>query len=139
MTRSVEFDPVEITLLRLADGHEPDPEEWVTDRPSNRMLFDNMLLARAPNAVHEMPTDAEAQLQRWAELLRSVAPDFLAGSDAAVVEAEQVVRERVAEYPQELTIWLPRDATDADERKAQEDAERTAPDNVHITVRRYER
>ena len=144
VTRSVEFSRVEIALIRLVDGKVPEPEVWVTDRAINRTLFDNVLVARAPNPVEEMPTglskrQVETQLARWAELLRSVASDFLEGSDEALVEAEQVVRQRVAENPQELTIWLPADATDTDERKAREEAERTTPSSVRISVRRYRR
>jgi hypothetical protein len=144
VTRSVEFSRVEITILRLVDGHLPELEIWVTERPIHRMLFDNVLVARAPNVAEQMPTglskrEVETQLRLWADLLRSVAPDFLEGSDAAIVEAERVVRQRVAENPQELTVWLPSDATDARERRAREDAERTALDSVRVTVRRYRR
>jgi hypothetical protein len=138
VTRSVEFSRVEITLLRLVDGQPPEPEIWVTDRPINRTLFDDVLVARAPHLAEQVPTglskrEVDTQLRLWAELLRSVAPDFLEGNDAAIVEAEQVVRQRVAENPQELTVWLPSDATDADEQRAREEAERTAPGNVRVT------
>jgi hypothetical protein len=144
VTRSVEFSRVEITLLRLVDGRLPEPEVWVTDRPINRTLFDNVLEARAPSLVEQLPTglskrEVDAQLRRWAELLRSVAPEFLEGSDAAIAEAERVVRQRVANNPQELTVWLPSDATDAEERTAREKAERTTPDGVQVIVRRYKR
>jgi len=144
VTRSVEFSRVEITLLRLIDGQLPEPEVWVTDRPINRTLFDNVLVARAPNLAEDVPMGlskrgVQTQLRLSAELLRSVAPDFLQGDDTAIVEAEQVVRQRVAENPQELTIWLPSDASDADEAKAREEAERTTPSDVHIIVRRYAR
>jgi hypothetical protein len=144
VTRSLEFRRVEITLLRLVDGRLPEPEIWVTDRPINRTLFGNVLEARAPSLVEQLPTglskrEVDAQLRLSAELLRSVAPDFLEGSDAAIVEAERVVRQRVADDPQELTVWLPSDATDAEERTARARAERTTPDGVQVTVRRYKR
>jgi hypothetical protein len=144
VTRSVEFDRVEIILIRLVDGQLPEPEVWVTDRPINRVLFDNVLVARAPDLVDQVPTGlsrraVEKQLRLWAELLRSIAPDFLAGNDAALVEAEQVIRQRVAENPQELTLWLPRDASEADEARAREEAERRNPPEVRIVVRRYRR
>ena len=144
VTRSVEFRRVEIALLRLVDGQVPEPEVWVTDRPINRALFDNVLLARAPNLAEQLPTglserEVDAQLRLWAELLRSVAPDFLQGDDTAIREAEQVVRRRVAENPQELTIWLPSDASASEEASAREEAERTTPGEVRIVVRRYAR
>jgi hypothetical protein len=144
VTSSREFDRVEVTLLRLVEGQPSEPEIWVTDRRINRVLFDNVLVARAPHLVEQVPTGlskkgAEKQLRLWAELLRSVAPDFLEGGDAAIVEAEQVIRQRVAENPQELTIWLPSDASEADEASAREQAERTNPPEVRIVVRRYAR
>jgi hypothetical protein len=144
VTRSAEFGRVEISLLRLVDGQLPEHEIWVTERPINRMLFDNVLLARAPHLLEKVPTglstrEVDRQLRLWAELLRSVAPDFLEGDDAPIVEAEQVIRQRVAEHPQELTIWLPSDASSADEERARVEAQGTAPRNVRITVRRYAR
>jgi hypothetical protein len=144
VTRSVEFNRVELTLLRLVHGQPPELEIWVTDRPIDRALFDNVLVARASDRAEHLPTglskqEVDTQLRLLAELLRSVASDFLEGSDAAIVEAEHVVRQRVAENPQEVTIWLPSDATATDETQAREKAERTTPDNVRVTVRRYKR
>ena len=55
---------------------------------------------------------------RWGELLRTVVPDFLAGGDAALAEGEAVIRKRAAANPQELTVWLPSDASEADEADA---------------------
>jgi hypothetical protein len=146
MTRSVEFDRVEITLLRLVHGELPEYEVWVTDSPRNRVLFDNVLIARAleldeaSRALKGLSSDEEdKQLRFWADALRSVAPDFLDGDDAALREGEQVVRQRVAENPQELTIWVPGDASQAEEDRAREEARQTAPPNVEVSVRRYRR
>ena len=146
MTRSVEFNRVEITLLRLVHGELPEYEVWVTDSPLNRVLFDNVLIARAPEldeasrGLKGLSSDEEdKQLRFWADALRSVAPDFLDGDDAALREGEQVVRQRVAENPQELTIWLPGDASQAEEDRAREEARQTAPPNVEVSVRRYHR
>jgi hypothetical protein len=146
MTRSVEFNRVEITLLRLVHGELPEYEVWVTDSPLNRVLFDNVLIARAPEldeasrGLKGLSSDEEdKQLRFWADALRSVAPDFLDGDDAALREGEQVVRQRVAENPQELTIWLPGDASQAEEDRAREEARQTAPPNVEVSVRRYRR
>jgi hypothetical protein len=144
VTRSVEFDRVEVTLLRHVDGRLPEPEIWVTDRPLNRVLFDNVLIARAPELAEDLPAGlsdeaVEKQLGLWAKLVRTVAADFLDGDGAAIAEAEQVIRRRVADDPQELTIWLPSDASQADERRAREEAERTTPPDVRVVVRRYAR
>jgi hypothetical protein len=144
VTRSVEFDRVEITLLRLGEGQPPEPEVWVTDSPINGVLFDNVLEARAPDRAARVPTglskrEVEQQLGLYAELLRTIAPDFLQGSDAALLEAERLIRERVAAKPQELTIWLPSDASQVDEARAREEAERTNPPEVQVVVRKYAR
>jgi hypothetical protein len=144
VTSSLEFDRVEMRLLRLVEGQLPEPQIWVTDRPIDSVLFDNVLIARAPKLAEQVPDGlsdraVEKQLGLWAELLRSVAADFLQGSDAAIVEAEQVVRRRVAENPQELQIWLPSDASEAEEAEALQEAARTTPPGVRISVRRYAR
>ena len=141
-----QFDRVEITLVRLVEGELPEYEVWVTDSPRNRVLFDNVLIARAPDVDEASRAlsglsrgDEEEQLRFWADALRSVAPDFLEGDDAPLREGEQVVRQRVAENPQELTIWLPSDASQEEEDRAREEAMQTAPPNVEVSVRRYHR
>jgi len=146
ITRSVEFDRVEISLLRLVDGKLPGYEIWITESPPNRVLFDNVLIARAPEvdeasrALGGLSRDAvEKQLLFWADALRSVAPDFLAGDDAPLRDGERVIRQRVADNPQELTIWLPGEASQEEEDRAREEARKTAPSNVEISVRRYRR
>jgi hypothetical protein len=144
VTRSVEFDRVELTLMRLVDGKVPETEVWLTDRRLDRVLFDNVLEARRPDLLEQLPSGlaneaAEDQLRLYAELLRTIVPDFLDGSDAAVAEGERVVRERVKGNPQELTIWLPADASEEDEATARAKAERLNPPEVRIVVRRYAR
>jgi len=146
VTRSVEFERVEIELVRLTDGALPEHEVWVTDNPLNRILFDNVLIARAPELDEASRTlkglsneDEGKQLRFWADALRSVAPDFLAGDDAALREGDQVIRQRVAENPQELTIWVPSDASQEEEDRAREEASQSAPPNVKVSVRRYRR
>jgi hypothetical protein len=127
-------------------GELPEYEVWVTDGPRNRVLFDNVLIARAPEVDEASRAlgglsreDEEKQLRFWADALRSVAPDFLEGDDAPLREGEHVVRQRVAENPQELTIWLPSDASEEEEDRAREEARQTAPPNVEVSVRRYRR
>jgi hypothetical protein len=146
VTRSVEFERVEIELLRLVGGEIPEHEVWVTDSPRNRVLFDNVLIARAPEVDKASRTlgglsneDEEKQLRFWADALRSVAPDFLDANDAPLRDGERVIRQRVAENPQELTIWLPSDASQEEEDRARDKAKQTAPPNVEVSVRRYRR
>jgi hypothetical protein len=144
VTRSVEFDRVEITLMRLVEGRAPDHEVWLTERPLDSVLFDNVLAARAPELLDEVPSGlseqaVDTQLRLWAELLRSAAPEFLEGDDSALRDGEQVIRRSNAASPQQVTIWLPSDASEADEARARAKAERTTPPEVRIVVRRYER
>jgi hypothetical protein len=144
VTRSVEFGRVEITLLRLVEGQSPEHEVWLTERPLNRVLFDNVLLARAPDLADASTKGlsspaVEKQLRFWADALRSVAPEFLRGDDAALADGERVIRQSVADEPQVLTIWLPADATPEDEERAVERARRTTPPEVRISMRKYAR
>jgi hypothetical protein len=146
VTRSVEFDRVELQLLRLVAGDLPEYDVWVTDNPLNRVLFDNVLIARAPEVDEASQAlsglskeEEEKQLRFLADALRTVAPDFIAGDDAPLREGERVIRQRVAENPQELTIWLPRDASQEEEDRARDEARQTAPPNVEVSVRRYQR
>jgi hypothetical protein len=144
VTRSVEFDRVEITLLRLVGGDVPEVEVWVTDQPVNRVLFDNVLEARAPELLERLPSGlskgaVDEQLRLYVELLPTVAPDFLHGSDSALLDGERAIRARVSANPQQVTIWLPSDASEADEARARAKAERTNPPEVRVVVRRYGR
>jgi hypothetical protein len=144
VTRSAEFGRVELTLMRLVDGKAPEVEVWLSEPPLNRVLFDNVLEARAPEHLRNLASglsddEVEEQLRRYAELFRTVVPDFLEGSDAALVEGEAVIRKRVDASPQEVTVWLPSDASQAEEANARAKAERTTPPEVRIVVRRYSR
>jgi len=146
VTRSDEFNRVELELLRLVDGEVPEVDVWLPEGALNRVLFDNVLIVRAPEldeAARDLKglssEDEEKQLTFWAEALRTVAPDFLDGDDAALRDGERAIRERVAERPQELTIWLPNDASEAEEERAREDARQSAPPNVEISIKRYRR
>ena len=55
------------------------------DGPMNMMLFDNVLIARAPHLAEELPSglsesDVETQLRFWAEQLRWWRPSFCEGT-----------------------------------------------------------
>jgi len=144
VTRSMEFGRVEITLLRLIEAKPPEVEVWLSEHPLDRVLFDNVLEARAPDQLRSLASgisddEVEEQLRRYGELLVTVVPDFLEGGDAALGEGEAVIRKRAAANPQELTVWLPSDASEADEADARAKAERATPPEVRIVVRRYSR
>jgi hypothetical protein len=144
VTRSVEFRRVELTLMRLVDAKPPEVEVWLGETRLNRVLFDNVLEARAPEQLRSLASglsddEVEEQLRHYGELVRMVVPDFLKGSDAALLEGEAVIRKRVDTNPQELTVWLPSDASEAEEANARAKAERTTPPEVRVVVKRYSR
>jgi hypothetical protein len=140
---SREMNRVEIDLIRLHNGRLPEPQIWVTDEPINRTLLDNVIEARRHPSVSQLPALAsrrvDEQLETWARLLKEVAPEVMRGDDAPIADAEAVVRQRVAEHPQEIVVWLPHDASDERERDALTDARRGAPEGVAVHVRRYAR
>jgi hypothetical protein len=65
VTRSVEFDRVELTLMRLVAGKVPEPEVWVTDRRLDRVLFDNVLEARRPELLSRRPSNSFSCTQSY--------------------------------------------------------------------------
>ena len=140
---SRETNRVEIDVIRLSEGQLPEPQVWVTDEPISRTLLDNVIEARSDPSLSELPTlssrGVDEQIETWARLLKDVAPDWLRGDDAPIAEAEAFVRQRVAEHPQEMVVWLPHDASDEREREALADAERDTPEGVSVHVRRYRR
>lgn len=120
VTRRIEFGRAEVSIIRLVNDEVPPYPIWVTSEPLNHTLLDNVLEARRSPLLEDpkrMPglddVALERQLAFWAEALRTVAPDLLAGSLSAIEEAESVVRARVAEHPQTIVAWLPEDAPPA--------------------------
>jgi hypothetical protein len=141
---SVEFERVEVWLLRLADGQLPEPQVWVTDAPIAHVRLDNVLHARDPEryeaqrALTRLSDDAlDSQLAAGAAALREVAADFVAGSLAAIDDAERVIRAQIQEHPQQLTIHLPDGATADEEREAIDRVRARVPPNVGIVAQRY--
>lgn len=141
---SVEFRRVEVSLLRLTDEQLPAPQVWVTDAPITQVLLDNVLKARAPEryeaqrAATGLGGDAlDEQLAAHAAALRDVAGDFMAGSLAAIDDADRLIRGQIREHPQQLIVWLPENATADDEREAIERARATAPPKVAVITKRY--
>jgi hypothetical protein len=141
---SREFNRVEVELIRLVDHAVPEYPIWITDAPLNWMLLDNVIEARRPDllggleAGKGLSKKAEVrQLALAAGLLQEVAPDFLAGDTSAIDDGAKVVRAKVREHPQQLTVHLP--ATATDEQLASEGANAAAgvPPEVQVRVRRY--
>ncbi len=146
VTRSNEFRRVEVSLIRLVDGAIPPYPIWVTSEPLHHTLLDNVLEACQSPMLNDSALayglgarDIQRQLVFWADALRIVAPEFLAGDLSAIDEAEDVIRARVAEHPQEIVTWLPDDASQDDESAAMEQMRIEVPPEVSVTTRRYRR
>lgn len=71
--------------------------------------------------------------------LTATASDFFDGSDAAISEAEVVVRARVREHPQETVAWMPDHASPAVEAAEMDKLIESVPTEVTAKVRRYRR
>jgi hypothetical protein len=56
---------------------------------------------------------------------------------SAIDEAAEIIRARVREHPQELTIWLPDNAPAGTEAAQAERARSDVPPEVGVKVRRY--
>lgn len=145
IAHSNEFGRVEVELIRLVDGEVPPYSIWITSKKIDWALLDTILEVRDPKALERArllsgldTDDLERQLTFWAQTLRRVAPDFLQGSMAALDEAEQVVRRRVAEQPQEVVAWIPADTPPTAEAEKRAELEATVPDEVTVRVRRYD-
>jgi len=117
VSRSNEFIRCEVELIRLVDGRVPAYPIWITDDRIDWTLLDNVVEVRRPELAAEAarhrglgPAEVEDQLAYWAQVLRDVAGDFLAGDLAAIDETGALVRSRVAEHPQQVQVWLPDDA-----------------------------
>jgi hypothetical protein len=147
---SIEFDCVDLELLRLDGGQRRPADIWIVDgKPIGSVPFENVLLARSSDPALTSPqlanvwgaSDDEllAELDRLAIALRTVAPDFLAGSVAAIDDGERVIRARVADDPQVMTVWLPDDASQQDHDEARRTARLTTPPEVGVDVKTYRR
>jgi hypothetical protein len=106
VSRSVEFQRVEVVLLRLVNGQAPLYSTGTVDGVGYWTLFDNVMEARGQTVVEPGGLDPQAvdrQLTFWAASVRRVAPDFLAGDLSAIDEAAAIVDERMRRNP-----WPPR-------------------------------
>lgn len=143
VTRSNSFGRVEVSLIRLVDGAIPPYPIWVTSEPLHHTLLDNVPEARQSPMLND-PTlagglsasDIQRQLVFWAEALRTVTPEYLAGDLSAIDEAEVVIKARAAEHPHEIVTWLPDDASQDEESAAMEQMRTETPPEVSVRTRR---
>ena len=133
-------------MIRLVNGQVPPYPIWITDYRIDWTLLDNVVESRRPDLVPEVSrqtglrsSELDQQLRFWAQVLRDVAGDFLAGSFAPLEEAASLIRSRVDANPQEVQVWIPDDAPDGAEAEEASSVRMTLPPNVGLSVRRYRR
>ena len=146
VARSQEFDRSEVNLIRLVDGTIPPYPIWVTADRRDWALLDMALKARSPEKHAEAmrmtglsKRELEKQLVFWAESIRTILPDFLAGDLSVIDEAAELVREVVISHPQQITAWVPEDAPVGAEEAEAAALAKTVPQEVSVSVRRYRR
>ncbi len=143
--RSNEFRRVEVELMRLVDGDLPAYPIFVVDSvPLNTFYADDLLVLRgldpAEIAAGQGGLSAqqvEAQLAFWSSALREYGQYFLAGDLRVLDELESMVRGRVRQLRQEVTVWLPDGASADEQDRAVERARAGLPEGVAVTARRY--
>ncbi|MBA3824343.1 MAG: hypothetical protein H0X24_10680 [Ktedonobacterales bacterium] len=100
--RSVEFERVEISILRLIDGAiPPTPLPEPMRAFIFETIFDNILIVRAPmeaaasQAFKELSDEQIAQaLAFWARALRTHGADILQGDFAIFADVQEMIEQR---------------------------------------------
>lgn len=114
--RSIEFDRVEIELVRMVDGQVPKMPVFIhEDTAIDRGLFDHAIGLRGSDsdrdALREIggleSDQVEAALSFLSLALEKLAPDFLGGDLGLLDEIGQIIHARVANHPQQITVNLP--------------------------------
>ena len=143
---SREFVRSEVHLIRLVSGEVPPYPIWITDDRIDWALLDNVVEVRQPSLMTDVrkqrgltAVELDGQLQFWADILRDVASDFVAGDFAPIDEAATLIRSRVAEHPQRVEVWLPEEAPERAEDQEISAVRAQVPPNVGVSVRRYRR
>lgn len=146
ISASREFNRVEVELIRLVDHAVPEYPIWITDAPMHWMLLDNVIEARRPDLLPSLRAGkglsakaAKGQLALAAALVREVTPDFLGGDTAAIDDGAAIVRSRVREHPQQLTVHLPASTTAGEVAAEAARMKPSVPPEVGVQIRRYGR
>ena len=144
--RSIEFERVELSVIRLVEGRLPEyPIFVLPDTVINQTLFDNILTIRNPHLLDQLDElmglddeHIETSLAFLARSLEEILPDLLKG-DLSVFEAvDGLIKERAKAHPPIITVILPESATADQEAAAIEEA-RTGSPGVQVVARRYRR
>jgi hypothetical protein len=146
VARSIEFNRSEVSLVRLVnDGFPPYPIFVGTTPVLHQFLLDNLIALRAPELVPQLRLltgltheEVAVQLERYAAWLNTYAADVMSGDFTVFADLEAVVRQRVADSPESIQVWLPEDApadAEASERRRLESATPSIP----VVFKRYRR
>lgn len=145
VSESLEYDRVDLSLLRLVGGALPEYPLFVVDSiPINTFHADWLLRLRADpsqtpgSGLDE--TSLEAQLAFWASALREHAADFLTGDLAVLDQLEHLIRANARRHgPPTVTVWMPEGTATASADAAAGDVRQVVPPEVAVVARRYRR
>ena len=144
--RSVEFNRVEVQLIRKVDGAIPEYPIFVSTTPVlHYFLLDAVLNERAPELLPEMQAAkglGEDQIERsltlWSEALEKYADDILQGDFTLFTILEAKVRARMREHPEVIKVYVPADTPPEEiARLEQEPGEPTGTIPVIVEKYRY--
>lgn len=146
VTYSIEFDRAEVSLVRLIKGRRPAYPIFISEQEQlHHYLLDSLLLLRAPEALDAIKpyfslTEGAVKeaLSRWANALRKYGSDPLKGDFSVFDEMEAIVRARVRDHPELITLWVP-EATSADAENKERERLRAIHPQIPVILRRYRR
>jgi len=141
---SVEFNRAEVELVRMVDSQIPQIPIFVhPDTRIDRCDLDNLLLLKAPSVfetlrkLQGLDTDTlHKALAVEADALERYASDFLWLDLSIFEEFDLLIKSRVAQNPQRLTIWIPEGTSQEEIARKVAQANRVDP-KVPVDVRYY--
>lgn len=144
--RSVEFNRVEVCLIRLVDGAIPPYPIFITpDTAVHYFWLDSLLAARAPHlipALREVAGLRDEQIEHDLKFLASAvekhAADVLRGDFAIFGTLAAHIKARAREHPQEITLLFPEGTPPEEIARAEEKTRRDNPTQP-VVVRIYRR
>lgn len=142
--KSVEFDRVEVWLIRLPDGHLPEYPIFINpDTPVNYVILDKVLQKRATQEaerLRELAGISDEQVERslafLSHALATYCDDVLRGDFSIFDVIAEQMHQQAREHPQEIRIILPDTSQPGEEEPLAETLQRDFPQQP-ITVEYY--
>lgn len=142
---SVEFECVEVQLVRLVDGQRPPYPVFVSEEPLlHHFSLDHLVKLRAAELVQAIEphvsldaAEVEVQLSSWADALKQFGADVLQGDFHVFEVLEADLREHVGRNPEQITAWSPHSAKGPDQARLAK--LRAQFPTVPVVVREYAR